>query len=164
MGRRRHQSPGNVPGFRLLRRFAAIAHVRFWPIVLQKSNVAAPRIFRENKMRETITDSYTLNRAAEVAGEFNARGSLPSRLYTKIAPAARRIFEHQCKTTFATLSARNGRSTYAPWRQLTGQDRSRQPVAGAAEDDPISDTSSRLFAVGQQSGSFDGDKGSLSVA
>jgi hypothetical protein len=75
------------------------------PILLQKSNVAAPRIFRENKMRETITDSYTLNRVAEVAGEFNARGSLPSRLYTKIALATRRIFEHQCKTTFATVSA-----------------------------------------------------------
>jgi len=87
------------------RHFSAAQHsVAFGWIVLQKSNVAAPRIFRENKMRETITDSYTLNRAAEVAGEFNARGSLPSRLYTKIASAARRIFEHQCKTTFATLS------------------------------------------------------------
>jgi hypothetical protein len=32
--------------------------------------------------------------------------------------------------------ARNGRPTSAPWRQLTGQDRSRQPIAGAAEDDP----------------------------
>ena len=30
----------------------------------------------------------------------------------------------------------------APWRQLTGQDRSRQPVGGAAEDDP-----SRHFAL-----------------
>ena len=45
------------------------------PIVLQKSKVAAPRIFRENKKQETITQSYTLNRVAEVAGEFNARGS-----------------------------------------------------------------------------------------
>ena len=28
----------------------------------------------------------------------------PSRLYTKDAPAARRIFDPQCKTTFATQS------------------------------------------------------------
>jgi hypothetical protein len=73
--------------------------------VLQKSKVAAPRNFRENKKRETITDSYTLNRAAEVAGEFNVRGSVPSHLYTKDAPTARRSFGHLCKTTFATLSA-----------------------------------------------------------
>ena len=31
--------------------------------------------FSENKKQETITQSYTLNRVAEVAGEFNARGS-----------------------------------------------------------------------------------------
>ena len=43
------------------------------PIVLQKSKVAAPRIFRESKKRETITDSYTLNRVALVAGEFDVR-------------------------------------------------------------------------------------------
>jgi hypothetical protein len=72
--------------------------------VLQKSKVAAPRIFRENKKRETITDSYALNRVAEVAGEFNARGSPPSRLYTKDAPTACGIFEHLCETTFATQS------------------------------------------------------------
>jgi hypothetical protein len=55
-------------------------NVRFVPIVLQKSKVVALRIFRENKKRETITDSYTLNRVAEVAGEFNVRGSVPSHL------------------------------------------------------------------------------------
>jgi hypothetical protein len=71
---------------------------------LQKSKVAAPRIFRENKKRGTITDSYTLNRVAEAAGEFDARGSVPSRLYTKGAPTARRIFDHLCKKTFATVS------------------------------------------------------------
>ena len=73
-------------------------------IVLQNSKVAAPRIFRENKKRETITDAYILSRGAEIAGEFNARGSVPSRLYTEDAPTARRIFDHLCKTTFATQS------------------------------------------------------------
>jgi hypothetical protein len=66
---------------------------------------AAPRIFRENKKRETIPDSCTFNRVAEVAGGFNVRGSVPSHLYTKDAPTARRIFDHLCKTTFATQSA-----------------------------------------------------------
>jgi hypothetical protein len=32
-----------------------------------------PRIFRENTKRKAITDSYNLNRFAEVACEFNVR-------------------------------------------------------------------------------------------
>jgi hypothetical protein len=78
---------------------------RKWPIVLQKSKVAALRIFRENEKRETIADSHTLNRVTEVVSEFNARGSVPPHLYTKDAPTARRIFGYLCKTTFATQSA-----------------------------------------------------------
>jgi hypothetical protein len=73
-------------------------------IVLQKSKVAEPGIFRENAKQETIADSYTLNRITEVASEFSARRPGPSHLYTEVASAARRIFEHQCKTTFATVS------------------------------------------------------------
>jgi hypothetical protein len=42
-------------------------------ILLQKSKVAGPRIFRENTKRKAITDSYNLNRIAEVACEFNVR-------------------------------------------------------------------------------------------
>ena len=42
-------------------------------IVLQKSKVASPRIFRENTKRETIADLYNLNRVTEVACEFNVR-------------------------------------------------------------------------------------------
>ena len=71
---------------------------------MQNSKVAVPRIFRENKKRETITDWYTLSRGAEIAGEFNARGSVPSRLYTEDAPTARGIFDNPRKTTFATQS------------------------------------------------------------
>jgi hypothetical protein len=41
------------------------------PIVLQKSKVAGPRIFRENMNREATADSYSLNRVTEVACEFN---------------------------------------------------------------------------------------------
>lgn len=72
--------------------------------MLQKSKVAALRIFRENKKRETIADSYTLNRVTEVVGEFDVKRSVPSRLYTKAASTARRIFGHLCKRTFATVS------------------------------------------------------------
>ena len=42
-------------------------------IVLQKPKVAGLRIFRENKKREAIADSYNLNRVTEVAREFNVR-------------------------------------------------------------------------------------------
>jgi hypothetical protein len=100
--------------------FAVSCHVRFTPdnggrsaagkrrevpILLQKSKVATTQIFRENAKQETIADSYIFNRVAEVACEFDARGRVPSRLYTKVAPTARRIFDDQRKTTFATQSA-----------------------------------------------------------
>jgi hypothetical protein len=52
---------------------AAVHFGRFWQIVLQKSKVAELRIFRENMNREEIADSYSLNRVAEVACEFNVR-------------------------------------------------------------------------------------------
>jgi hypothetical protein len=42
-------------------------------ILLQKSKVAGPPIFRENTKREAITDSYNLNRIVEVTSEFNVR-------------------------------------------------------------------------------------------
>jgi hypothetical protein len=51
----------------------ATAVVRLRQIVLQKSKVAGPRIFRENMNREEIADSYRLNRVAEAAGEFSGK-------------------------------------------------------------------------------------------
>ncbi len=41
------------------------------PIVLQKSKIAGLQIFTKNLKRETIANSYNLNRATEVADEFN---------------------------------------------------------------------------------------------
>jgi len=59
---------------RRFRRFGrAPARVAIHPIVLQKSKVAGLRIFREITKRETIADSYNLNRVTEVACEFNVR-------------------------------------------------------------------------------------------
>jgi hypothetical protein len=56
------------------RQFAVVQRcVCYQGILLQKSEVAGPRIFRESAKRKAITDSYDLNRAAEVACEFNAR-------------------------------------------------------------------------------------------
>ena len=52
---------------------SARAHVRFVPIVLQKSKVEGPRIFRENTKQEAIADSHNLNRVTGVACEFNVR-------------------------------------------------------------------------------------------
>jgi hypothetical protein len=42
-------------------------------IVLQKSKVAAPKIFGEKLKREEVGDSYSLSRATEVAHQFGAR-------------------------------------------------------------------------------------------
>jgi hypothetical protein len=83
-------------------------HVRKVPILLQKSKVASVRIFGETLKREAIDDSDNLSRATEVACEFWGSRLGPSDLYTKIAPAALRIFDTFGKTTFATLSARTG--------------------------------------------------------
>src|SRR4029450_7408212 len=74
------------------------------PIVLQKSKVAGRRILHENRKREAIADSYSFTAISEVACEFNERRRGPSHLYLKAAPPARRIFEPQCKTSFATQS------------------------------------------------------------
>ena len=94
----------------------------FLGIVLQKSKVAGLRIFAKNPKREAIADLYNLNRATEVAYEFNVGRCGPSHLYTKSAPVALRIFKHRCKTTFATQS---GVSLYpliyecTPWITLS---------------------------------------------
>ena len=76
------------------------------PILMQKSKVASVRIFGETLKREAIDDSDNLSRVAEVAYEFSVRRRGPSDLYTKIGPAALRIFDTFGKTTFATLSLR----------------------------------------------------------
>jgi hypothetical protein len=103
-------SPCNPTGTRSanrLRHFhgGAKGHVSSWQILLQKSEIEVRRIFREDTRQEAIADSYSLARLAEVACEFNERRRGPSYLYTKTAPIALRIFEPQCKTTFATVSA-----------------------------------------------------------
>ena len=89
--------------------YARLAHdiALFRRIVLQKSKVAGSRIFGENTKREAIADSHRRNRIVEVACEFNVRRRGPSHTYTKVAPTAFRIFDHQCKTTFATQSLRS---------------------------------------------------------
>jgi hypothetical protein len=86
-------------------RFRSVWHMSgFGVIVLQKSKVAGSRIFRENTEREAIADSYRRNRVVEAAYESNVRRLGPSHLYTTTAPAAFRIFDLGCKTTFATQS------------------------------------------------------------
>jgi hypothetical protein len=76
------------------------------PILLQNSKVAAVKIFGENLKRKEVDDSHSFSRATEVAHEFGARRRGPSDHYTKNAPAAPRIFDTSCKTTFATQSGR----------------------------------------------------------
>jgi hypothetical protein len=104
------------------RHFAATQQsLAFGGILLQKSKVAGLRIFRENTKREATADSYNLNRVAEVAGGFDVRRRGPSHLYTKAAPVARRIFDHQCKTTFATVSGGKRTATETTSRQGRGR-------------------------------------------
>jgi hypothetical protein len=62
----------SVVGQKLPRRLLAGA-AALPSIVLQKSKVAGLRIFAKNPKREAIADSYDLNRATEVAYEFNVR-------------------------------------------------------------------------------------------
>jgi hypothetical protein len=62
------------------------------------------RFLAKTRNRRRLPNSGTLNRVAEVGCGFDARGRVPSHLYTKAAPIARRIFDHRCKRTFATVS------------------------------------------------------------
>ncbi len=115
--------------------------VSFLPIVLQNSKVAAVNVLGENLKRKEVDDSHSFSRATEVAHEFGARRGGPSDHYTKSAPAALRIFDTSCKTTFATQSAnkrnRTDRLTCRDLRQLVGDDHaseyastvSRQPTS-----------------------------------
>jgi len=56
-----------------LRTFLTNPNVWHWPILLQKSKLAAVRIFGKNLKRKEIDDSHSLSRATEVAHEFGAR-------------------------------------------------------------------------------------------
>jgi hypothetical protein len=108
-------------------RNALLANGRFAPIVLQKSKVATVRIFGETLKREAIDDSDNLSRLTEVAYEFSAGRRGPSDIYKKNAPAVFRIFGTFGKTTFATLSARRGRSSPVGYLM---------PPAHSAADEP----------------------------
>jgi endonuclease III-like uncharacterized protein len=85
-----------------------LSHFCYGSILLQKSKVASVRIFGETLKREAIDDSDNLSRVTEVANEFIVRRCGPSGFYTKTAPTALRIFDTFSKTTFATLSVKNG--------------------------------------------------------
>ena len=71
-------------------------------IVLQNSKVAAPRIFRENKKRETITDLYTLSRVPRSPVSLTREDQSPHVLTrkTRLQPAeflitcAKRLLQH----------------------------------------------------------------------
>jgi hypothetical protein len=76
------------------------------PILLQKSKVATVGISGENLKREEIDDSYSVSPATELAYEFSVRRRGPSHLYRKTEPAALGNFDTFCKTTFATVSAK----------------------------------------------------------
>src|SRR6202011_1535650 len=73
-------------------------------ILMQKSKVATVCLFGENLKRAEIDDSCSLSRATKVADEFSVSRRGPSGPYLKTTPTARRIFDHLCKTTFATVS------------------------------------------------------------
>jgi hypothetical protein len=56
----------------------------------------------QSDRRPTIcVDSITLPRSPV---SLSSGDEVPPHLYTKVAPTARRIFDHQCKKTFATKS------------------------------------------------------------
>ena len=88
-------------------------------IVAKVGSCRATNFSRKHKQK-AIADLYNLNRITEAACEFNVRRRGPSHLYTKVAPAARRIIGPQCKTTFATQSPyeRTAAPKLVPFRRL----------------------------------------------
>ena len=80
----------------------AASTVGYWCDCVAKVEIAMSRIFAKTR-NGSNRRLYSRNRVVEVACEFNeAMRSL--HLYTKAVPAACRIFDHRCKTTFATQS------------------------------------------------------------
>jgi hypothetical protein len=63
-------APGAAAAGGVVREWVGWRSGRYWQILLQKSKIAEPRIFRENLKRESVADSPTVNRVAEVAREF----------------------------------------------------------------------------------------------
>src|SRR6202040_3360756 len=74
------------------------------PISLQKSQIARRQFSCCKKIRPTTADRCGLNHVTEGASEFIFRQLGPPHLYTKVASTAKRIFDRQCKKTFATKS------------------------------------------------------------
>src|SRR5262249_20186809 len=85
----------------------ACQHVASVPILLQKSELSGDKFSRHKTIRPTSGDLHSLSRFSEVADEFIVRGRGPPHLYTNVASIARRIFDQQCKKTFATISAKS---------------------------------------------------------
>jgi hypothetical protein len=88
----------------------------------------------------------------EVACEFNVRRRGPPHLYTKAAPVALGIFDHQRKTTFATVS-----STKLPRRRfateaVTGHDRPSAPQQKTPSLDHLVGSDEQASRYGQSDG------------
>src|SRR4249920_2490688 len=74
-------------------------------IVLQKSKVAGSDFLAKTRNGKQSTIRIISIALPKLPVSFARGDEVPSHLYAKAAPVARRIFDHQCKTTFATQSA-----------------------------------------------------------
>jgi hypothetical protein len=83
-------------------------HVRYVPIVLQKSLNAERQFFRLKPKQARTANKGDSGLITEVTGEFSARSCDPPHPYMKNAPMAQKFYDQARKTTFATVSVRSG--------------------------------------------------------
>jgi hypothetical protein len=103
------------------------------PIVLQKSKVAVPRIFRENTKQEAIADSYRRNCVGEVASWICAN-SKRVRLVSHAAGVQQRPLLPQFKNvgTLRTLEEKSAtQDGVSQFRRSLIKQRAKKTLAGS---------------------------------
>jgi hypothetical protein len=89
-------------------------HVRYVPILLQKSKIERPRKSRESRFLNASIAATLCSEDTKVGGRFCVKRCGPSHRRAQNAPAALENFVHQPKKTFATKSANIGHSIRFP--------------------------------------------------
>jgi hypothetical protein len=86
-------------------------HVRFVPILLQKSKIERRRKSRESRCLGVSTAAMLARPDTKVRGRFCVKRCGPSRRRVRTVSAVLKNFVRQPEKTFSTVSAMNGHSS-----------------------------------------------------
>jgi hypothetical protein len=110
-------------------------HVRFVPILLQKSKIERPGKSRESRFLDAPTAARLSGANTKVGGRFGMKRCGPSCRRARSASAVFKIFVLHPKKTFATISANSRRDqTSLPQLSSYGRGRSPREIVGPQVD------------------------------